>query len=469
MPYTHRKVGNKECVFKKDTGKKVGCTTGDINDYLGALHANVKTEEQELEEGIINIGREKMYNGLVGIKDSLKNESVRTSQMFKTIINSIKTGKQLTSEERIKLGEDLKNLLTKLGYGAVFMLPGGSVFILTYKLIKNRMSKNKEKLTEVNKLKGGKSDNMTIKDIANNFNVPVSDIKKQINKGEKVESEHTTDKEKQTEIATDHVSEFPDYYDRLDKMEKAAEKAWGKKEKKKKETNESKIFIKKLLRENIQNSSINQQISNELKKLGVTPNDAYIIIDNDMQTEGLGETIKKTYDKFKTYSQAIAKPLIVCSVLAGVVSCQKNNPYVYKFSYHIDKKIDYTLKQDAVVGNNLKLDAGQKFGIMGGIVYMNNSKLPQDLQQTMFDFINNNKDLFTNNSQQQYKPQEQVGSWYELEDHKLPEEERESMEEQLAANEKTRLTGKDYIITDYKFELVGQSKHGDIETTDGYK
>ena len=95
-----------------------------------------------------------------------------------------------------------------------------------------------------NKLKGGKSDNMTIKDIANKFNVPISDVKKQITKGEKVESEHTTDKEKQTEIATDHVSEFPDYYDRLEKLEKDAEKYW------KSKMTESKMIIKNILREN---------------------------------------------------------------------------------------------------------------------------------------------------------------------------------------------------------------------------
>ena len=96
-----------------------------------------------------------------------------------------------------------------------------------------------------NKLKGGKSDNMTIKDIANKFNVPVSDVKKQITKGEKVESEHTTDKVKQTEIATDHVSEFPDYYDRLEKLEKDAEKYW------KSKMIESKKSIKNILRENL--------------------------------------------------------------------------------------------------------------------------------------------------------------------------------------------------------------------------
>lgn len=37
MPY---KVKGK-CVYKKDTGKKVGCTKGSVKDYLAALHANV--------------------------------------------------------------------------------------------------------------------------------------------------------------------------------------------------------------------------------------------------------------------------------------------------------------------------------------------------------------------------------------------------------------------------------------------
>jgi len=100
-----------------------------------------------------------------------------------------------------------------------------------------------------NKLKGGKSDNMTIKDIANKFNVPVSDIKKQVTKGEKVESEHTSDKEKQNEIATDHVSEFPDYYDRLEKLEKDAEKYW------KSKMTESKKAIKNILRENLKTTN----------------------------------------------------------------------------------------------------------------------------------------------------------------------------------------------------------------------
>lgn len=43
MPYTHKKVGNQYCVYKKDTGKKVGCTDGNkeaLRKYLAALHIN---------------------------------------------------------------------------------------------------------------------------------------------------------------------------------------------------------------------------------------------------------------------------------------------------------------------------------------------------------------------------------------------------------------------------------------------
>lgn len=97
-----------------------------------------------------------------------------------------------------------------------------------------------------NEIKGGKADNLSLQQIADNFKVSVDKIKSQVKKGVGVEMEHTNDKEKATEIAMDHVSEFPDYYDRLDKMEKKAEKNW--------KINEStKSLIKHLIRENVNN------------------------------------------------------------------------------------------------------------------------------------------------------------------------------------------------------------------------
>lgn len=47
MPYSHRKIGDKNCVYKADTGKKVGCTKGPISKYLAALHANVPDAKHE--------------------------------------------------------------------------------------------------------------------------------------------------------------------------------------------------------------------------------------------------------------------------------------------------------------------------------------------------------------------------------------------------------------------------------------
>lgn len=42
---------------------------------------------------------------------------------------------------------------------------------------------------------------------------------KQLKKGISVEMEHTNDKKLATEIATDHLTEFQDYYKELEKME----------------------------------------------------------------------------------------------------------------------------------------------------------------------------------------------------------------------------------------------------------
>lgn len=79
------------------------------------------------------------------------------------------------------------------------------------------------------KIKGGKADDLSLNDIAKKFRIPVKQLKKQLEKGIKIESEHTDDEDKQKEIAMDHLSEFGDYYDRIEDMEKEAKKYWAKK------------------------------------------------------------------------------------------------------------------------------------------------------------------------------------------------------------------------------------------------
>lgn len=60
----------------------------------------------------------------------------------------------------------------------------------------------------------------TPEQLAKKHKVPVSQIKTQLKKGTKVEKEHTKNAELATTIASQHIDELPDYYDRLSKVEK---------------------------------------------------------------------------------------------------------------------------------------------------------------------------------------------------------------------------------------------------------
>lgn len=56
MPYTTKKVGNQYCVYKKDTGEKVGCTDGNkeaLRKYLAALHLNANESKLEKFKAIV--------------------------------------------------------------------------------------------------------------------------------------------------------------------------------------------------------------------------------------------------------------------------------------------------------------------------------------------------------------------------------------------------------------------------------
>ena len=69
------------------------------------------------------------------------------------------------------------------------------------------------------KVKGGLADKMTIEDIAKKHSQFVGTMKNALEKGAKVEREHTNNHDMAVEIAMDHLFEDPDYYDKLAKME----------------------------------------------------------------------------------------------------------------------------------------------------------------------------------------------------------------------------------------------------------
>lgn len=73
------------------------------------------------------------------------------------------------------------------------------------------------------KLKGGLADKKTIEDIAMKHSQFVGTMKNALEKGVKVEREHTNNHDFAQEIAMDHLWEDGDYYDKLEKMESGQE------------------------------------------------------------------------------------------------------------------------------------------------------------------------------------------------------------------------------------------------------
>jgi hypothetical protein len=94
-------------------------------------------------------------------------------------------------------------------------------------------------------IKGGLADKLSLEDISKKFDFDIDKLKKELESGTKVEMEHTDDKSKAKEIAMDHLAEMPDYYTRLEKMEKDAKSFWSNKELK--ESFKRKVF-KKLIK-----------------------------------------------------------------------------------------------------------------------------------------------------------------------------------------------------------------------------
>ena len=173
---------------------------------------------------------------------------------------------------------------------------------------------------ESNTLKGGKSDKLSTKEIADKFKVSVEKIEAQIKKGIGVEMEHTTDKEKATEIATDHISEFPDYYDRLNKMEKKADKDW--------KITETKHIIKTLLKEGLSRKEIidfflelNFFLSLNLSKVQQEAKDSDSLNELNTMMQNIRKPLingKNIFDLAKEINTIVNNPKMLSAVLLQV-------------------------------------------------------------------------------------------------------------------------------------------------------
>ena len=71
----------------------------------------------------------------------------------------------------------------------------------------------------VGKIDGRLTSSKVTKEVADKHGVSVEQIEAQVEKGIKVEMEHTSNEESAKKIALDHLAEVPDYYDKLKQVE----------------------------------------------------------------------------------------------------------------------------------------------------------------------------------------------------------------------------------------------------------
>lgn len=168
------------------------------------------------------------------IKDALKYKSGFTEEVdedeyeYETFLD-----KRLKSSAKDQFAKDIKNDPDFIEYkknakfDKYYTFGTPNVSIEDPFIKKDKFSRiGREETNEGEKLKGGKSDGKTLDDLIKKYlkgNKTRSEVEKQLktqlNKGVKVEMEHTSNKVKAKEIAMDHLFEDPKYYDKLEKIE----------------------------------------------------------------------------------------------------------------------------------------------------------------------------------------------------------------------------------------------------------
>jgi uncharacterized membrane protein YheB (UPF0754 family) len=77
--------------------------------------------------------------------EELKNSSDDAKSAYSNLIKLVNSGESISEEEREKIGNELKGVfkrtLTKLGMAGIFLLPGGTIFLILMKLFKKKKSK----------------------------------------------------------------------------------------------------------------------------------------------------------------------------------------------------------------------------------------------------------------------------------------------------------------------------------------
>ena len=189
---------------------------------------NFDISVEQLIKAFNNAKEETLTNDIWGKLENTESNEIQkgdTNAVMKIAKMYNKTSPKVLSRAIIK-GEYKRPLIIK--FGDRYHLVAGNTRLCTAAAIgvsPKVFIARVENMNESNKLEGGLADNKSLVQIAKKHNAKnyyqlddmVKSLKKQLEMGMKVETEHTDDKDKAKEIALDHLWEDPKYYSKLKK------------------------------------------------------------------------------------------------------------------------------------------------------------------------------------------------------------------------------------------------------------
>jgi hypothetical protein len=191
---------------------------------------NINISVEQIVKAFNNSKEETLTNDMWGKLENTESNEIQkgdTNTVMKIAKMYNKTSPKVLSKAIIK-GEYERPLIIK--FGDRYHLVAGNTRLCTAAAIgvspKVFIAKI-ENMNESNKLEGGLADNKSLVQIAKKHSAKnyyqiddmVKSLKKQLEMGMKVETEHTDDEVKAKEIAYDHLWEDPKYYSKLSKIE----------------------------------------------------------------------------------------------------------------------------------------------------------------------------------------------------------------------------------------------------------
>lgn len=194
------------------------------NQISDSEEANIRIEKARKDHYKQLLEIKKEVDELQSKKNTMLKKASLQKERFSQIMKAFNLGELKNDQGEVI--KDSKEALNKAFTESKFPREEfDKILVIINKAVELGLTSNEDFQKAKQVLTGGLADNKSLSDISEKHKVSKEKIDEQLKMGIEVEKEHTDDEEKAKEIAMDHLTEDPEYYSKLKKIEKAEVKS----------------------------------------------------------------------------------------------------------------------------------------------------------------------------------------------------------------------------------------------------